>query len=214
MSVGAVVPPSEGAAAEGDPDVGAGGAGLVVPARDGGHDHEGDEQREHDHDAGADDDEASAGSGGGRVGGRLVVRRHGGSSFGWARPAGRRRGPGPLLACQHSGPPAPDPSVRSPSPSPEATARGRPRVRTAMTTTTPTTTRPTGSAASSRRPRASSIGVPLALGLVGTVVALVGSSTVSLWTDEAATVSAAPRRCPSSGPWSSASTRCTPPTTS
>lgn len=67
-----------------------------------------------------------------------------------------------------------------------------------MTTTTPTTTttRPTGSPASSRRPRASSIGVPLALGLVGTAVALVGSSTVSLWTDEAATVSAATRSLP------------------
>jgi mannosyltransferase len=66
-----------------------------------------------------------------------------------------------------------------------------------MTTTTPTTTtRPAGTAASSRRPRASSIGVPLALGLVGTAVALVGSSTVSLWTDEAATVSAATRSLP------------------
>jgi len=65
-----------------------------------------------------------------------------------------------------------------------------------MTTTTPTTTRPTASPASSRRPRASSIGVPFALGLVGTAVALVGSSTVSLWTDEAATVSAATRSLP------------------
>ncbi|KQM29331.1 MULTISPECIES: glycosyltransferase family 39 protein [unclassified Frigoribacterium] len=65
-----------------------------------------------------------------------------------------------------------------------------------MTTTTPTTTHPAGSTASSRRPRASSIGVPLALGLAGTAVALVGSSTVSLWTDEAATVSAATRSLP------------------
>jgi mannosyltransferase len=66
-----------------------------------------------------------------------------------------------------------------------------------MTTTTPTTTtRPAGTAASSGRSRASSIGVPLALGLVGTAVALVGSSTVSLWTDEAATVSAATRSLP------------------
>jgi mannosyltransferase len=65
-----------------------------------------------------------------------------------------------------------------------------------MTTTTPTTTRPTGPPASSRRPRASSVGVPLALGLAGTAVALIGSSTVSLWTDEAATVSAATRSLP------------------
>lgn len=65
-----------------------------------------------------------------------------------------------------------------------------------MTTTTPTTTRPAGTAASSRRSRASSAAVPLALGLAGTAVALVGSSTVSLWTDEAATISAATRSLP------------------
>ncbi len=65
-----------------------------------------------------------------------------------------------------------------------------------MTTTSPTATRPAGTAASLLRSRASSAAVPIALGLAGTAVALVGSSTVSLWTDEAATISAATRSLP------------------
>ena len=65
-----------------------------------------------------------------------------------------------------------------------------------MTTTTPTSPRPDVAARSSSSTRASSVGVPVVLGLAGVAVALVGSSTVSLWTDEAATVSATTRSLP------------------
>ena len=52
-----------------------------------------------------------------------------------------------------------------------------------MTTTTPTSPRPDVAARSSSSTRASSVGVLVVLGLAGVAVALVGSSTVSLWTD-------------------------------
>ncbi|BDZ51950.1 mannosyltransferase [Frondihabitans sucicola] len=42
-------------------------------------------------------------------------------------------------------------------------------------------------------PGASPVGVPVALGLLGTLLSLLGSWNVSLWTDEAATISAARR---------------------